>query len=565
MPEIRTPTVNPGRLLSAFSHIGYNPVSALLDIADNAVSARATKIAITVETENQKGAMGRPKAVLKAFTIIDNGAGMDVKGLDNALSLGSSPQAYHECTLSKFGLGLKSAAASIGMRLEVVTRPKSDPTNAFKAILDFHKIADKYFYELCDAEPEDVALLDTIADKGCGTLIRITEPLQDSLPRASEIIDELTKKAGVIYHYYLQGKVPHAEKLSLTINGGEVKPFDPLFAAEIDTTAAGDLNENTWTGLQPNWIQREQNIQLDKKGAISAVVTITQLPHPPSVGKVGVMTQAACRDKYMIGAGHYGFYVYRNHRLISWADSLGHVPQDQDLYAFRGRFLIDSRADDLLNIDVTKSRIQLSETAEDQLKPLIGEAVKKSRAAWKNATANVQKVLSRTPHDEANEELDKISKLEDKSDALDESVAPPDEREKLQKRRKKAVDEKPATPDEKTKLREQKQRVQWVDALDNNQLWERAHDADAGLIVRVNSSHRFARDMLAAVHGDANLLKVIDVLFFALARGEYETVYKSDFDPKTIEKLMAEYRERVGGVLSEMTRHLDVTEFLGGK
>jgi len=42
--------VNPGRLLSAFSHIGYNPVSALLDIADNAVSAKATKIAISVDT-----------------------------------------------------------------------------------------------------------------------------------------------------------------------------------------------------------------------------------------------------------------------------------------------------------------------------------------------------------------------------------------------------------------------------------------------------------------------------------------------------------------------------------
>ncbi|MBP3955359.1 ATP-binding protein [Gemmata sp. G18] len=565
MPDIRRPPVNPGRLLSAFGHIGYNPVSALLDIGDNSVSAQATSIAIKVDTENQQGAAGRPKAVLKAFTIVDNGTGMDEAGIDNALSLGSSPQAYHEYTLSKFGLGLKSAAASLGRCLEIITRPKADPSKAFKAVLDCSKITSDYFYELVAPSDEDIALLESVASKGSGTVIRITEPLLDSLPRASEIIEELKQRAGVIYHYYLQGQVPHAEKLAITVNGDEVKPFDPLFTSEIADGDAGDLNENTWAGLQPNFIQREQSIQLDKKGAISAVVTITQLPHPPSVGRVGTMTQAACRDRYMIGAGNYGFYIYRNHRLISWAASLGYVPQDQDLYAFRGRFLINSQADDLLNIDVTKSRIHLSETAEDQLKPLIGEAVKKSRAAWKNATANVQKILSRTPHDEANEELDKISKLEDKSDELDESVAPPAEREKLKTRRTKAVGEKPTTPEESTKLREQKQRVQWVDSLDNNQLWERAHDPEAGLIVRVNSSHRFARDMIAAVHGDANLLKVIDVLFYALARGEYGTVYKSDSDPKVIEKVMAEFRERVGGALSDLTRQLDISEFLGGK
>src|SRR5207249_916759 len=102
--------------------------------------------------------------------------------------------------------------------------------------------------------------------------------------------------------------------------------------------------------------------------------------------RTGTMSQAVCRDHYMIGAGNYGFYVYRNHRLISWGDSLGFVPQDQDLYAFRGRFLINSQADDLLNIDVTKSRIHLSEVAADQLRPLISEALKKSRTAWQTAS-----------------------------------------------------------------------------------------------------------------------------------------------------------------------------------
>jgi hypothetical protein len=376
-------------------------------------------------------------------------------------------------------------------------------------------------------------------------VIRITALHGESLPRASEILDGLKNRAGVIYAYYLEGKVPHAEKLALTINGDTVQPLDPLFIGEI-ASQAGDLNENSWDGLTPKWIQRPQKIQLDTKGTIFAEVAITQLPHLPSMDRVGKMKQAACREHYKIGAGNYGFYVYRNHRLISWADSLGFVPQGQDLYAFRGRFLIDSRADDLLNIDVTKNRIHLSEIAADQLKGLVGEAVKKSIAAWNAAKRNTEAILSRTPHDEANEELDKISKLEDKSDELDESVAPPPEQEKLKKRREEAVADKPATPEESTRLREQKQRVQWVDTLENNQLWERAHNPEAGLIVRVNSAHRFARDAINAVQGNDNLLKVIDVLFFALARGEYNLVYKGDHEVKLTEKMMGEYRERVG-------------------
>jgi len=40
--------------------------------------------------------------------------------------------------------------------------------------------------------------------------------------------------------------------------------------------------------------------------------------------------------------------VYRNRRLISWADSLdGIVGSDQDLWSFRGRILIDDSADNV--------------------------------------------------------------------------------------------------------------------------------------------------------------------------------------------------------------------------
>ena len=107
------------------------------------------------------------------------------------------------------------------------------------------------------------------------------------------------------------------------------------------------------------------------------------------------------------------------------------MPQDQDLYAFRGRLLINSDADDILNINVMKSRVQLSETAQDQLKPEAQEAVKKSRTAWKTAYRVTVESLTQGPHDIANQELNRISHLQTDEDRRDESVAPLEEKKAI--------------------------------------------------------------------------------------------------------------------------------------
>ena len=82
------------------------------------------------------------------------------------------------------------------------------------------------------------------------------------------------------------------------------------------------------------------------------------------------------------------------------------------------------------------------------------------------------------------------------------------------------------------------------------------------LIVRINRSHRFCRDILDAVHDNSNLLKIMDILFYSIARGEYDLVYKSEQDDDKIEEIMTEYRERIGETLSDVIRRLNLTDFL---
>ncbi|EJO89829.1 hypothetical protein MCOL_V206560 [Mycobacterium colombiense CECT 3035] len=514
--EIRKGSWDPSRVLYALGRIGYSAAAAVLDIVDNAISNNATHAAVKFELINlSEGKPGRPRAIVNKILIADNGTGMDSEGLDNALTLGSSPDLYSPKSLSKFGMGLKSASASLGQRLTIVSRSQG---SALAAVLDHEQVREKgeFIYLVRKASPDELAILDEVAAGGNGTLVIIDKIHKDSSESPAQIKRELSEQAGVVYYYALSGDASQGiQKVGLTLDGEEVQPRDPLYEAEAEKNGNLD-DESEWTGLDVRYLQRRQAFQLDDTGSTFAHVTITQLPHPPSVADANVSSQAEARRKYDIGAGNYGFYVYRNGRLIEWASSLGgKIHQDQDLYAFRGRIEISDDADEVLNINVSKNRIILSDIASEQLNPIISEGVKKSRLAWGAAKRRMQQKLGESPHDDINSELNEIEELGSDSDKLDEEAAPAPERDELRERRERTTKENEASDAERERLKKDGQRVQYVSALDNNQLWQRAHDPDLGIIVRVNSLHRFVRDLIESLPENAALAKIIDV--FSLA------------------------------------------------
>jgi len=553
---------DPSRVLEAVGAIGYRPSSALLDICDNSVSNGATYVSISINAV-KISTDGGPRTVVSNFTISDNGFGMDEAGIDNALSLGSSTDSYTNGTLSKFGMGLKSASSSLGRQLSILSKKNGILS---KAVLDQDEIRNSnkgYFYHFGPASSQDeLVFSEATKNAVAGTVIIVSKIHVDKMPSVSEIRAELSREVGVVYYYHLSGKVQDKEAISFYLEGNLVPPIDPLFLDEINE-ADGNLNESTWDGCSVRWIQRPIKIQLDMESNCTAEVEITQLPHPPSMVIQKKMTAKECRDKYMIGAGNYGFYIYRNNRLISWANSLDLISLDQDLYSFRGRLNITSDSDNVLNIDVTKSRINLSEIAKEQLLPVLTEAKKKSILAWKNAGSEIQRIQSIDPHEKMNSELDKIGELVENEDRIDEQVSSVIEKKKLEIRRKIATSSKPATDEEKKKLVESGQRVQYVNSLANNQLWERAHDPVNGLIVRINLSHRLMRELIQSMPENSQLIKILDLLFFSMARGEYAVVYKSAIPEATCEDVLTEYRERVSNELSEMIKKISSSAIVG--
>ena len=564
--EKRTGKVNAGRLFEALGKIGYSPDSAILDIVDNSVAYGASKVQVEIKGRKIKldGAK-REKTVVDRFVIKDNGNGMDEASLDNAIGLGSKSTHYGAGTLSKFGLGLKSASSSLGKRLTVITTV--DGNKFIKGCVDQDLLGDEYEYEFGSATDEEVSeIKDFLGDSTSGTFVIIEKPRLDSLPSIAEILTKLKEKSGVIFYYYLTGQVPEREKVSILIDDHLVEGFDPLHIAEISEDD-GDLNETTWDGKSVKWITRTQAIQVSEEHPeCLAMVEITQLPHPPTVGKSEQMTAAQCREKYMIGAGNYGIYVYRNYRLISWASSLDVIQQDQDLYSFRGRLFITSDSDDVLNIDVTKSRIQLSDLARTQLTPDLNEAKRKSIAAWKNRGRLLDDLTKGTPHTDINDFIDRIDNELQKDEQIDEDLSEPEEKKNIRDKKKKLVESKPTTAEENKKVEESNERVQYVDSLTNNQLWERGHDPKHGLIVRVNRSHRLIREVVDSQSNNSSLIKLLDTLFFGLARGEYRFLYSSDhkISIEKMELILDDYREHVGSELSELIKRIGAKNILNG-
>ncbi|MEV0614819.1 ATP-binding protein [Nonomuraea sp. NPDC050404] len=557
----RTGHWNPARVIPALGRIGYDPVSAILDIADNSVSNRSTTVKIDILTQQEtREGPGRRRTLITGVSIGDNGSGMDEQGLEAAITLGSPSEGYLKGTLSKFGLGLKSASASLGARLSITSR--GGDSIARTLILDYDAIRElnKFVYTLEEASADEVEQLDAIADGGTGTLVKISKISEENMPSPGEAIENLKARAGVVYYFPITGGTEGTQRLEMYIGDERVEAFDPLF----ENSVSGNLDEYVWDGTDVKWIVKPQGIQLSPDGRITARVTMTQLPHPPTLEKKGIMSRAQARREYKIAAKNYGFYIYRNGRLISWADSLGLVPLDQNLYSFRGRIEITSDADEVLNIDVTKSRIQLSDIAHLQLSPLLTEALKKSRLAWEKAKRDLQNIAEKSPHEDINIVLDSISGIETKNDELDEEAAAEPERRRLEGRRERASQRSQATVEESERLRSSSQRVQYVPMLANNQLWERAHDPENGLFVRVNRSHRLIREIVEPNQDNQLLIKLLDVLFFGLAQGEYGTVYKSEADEASIEAIMEEFRERVGGQLTEIVRKIDLTNFASG-
>ncbi|MDB4559628.1 ATP-binding protein [Flavobacteriaceae bacterium] len=313
---IKTIECNPNvsNFTKSFKNIGYNHYTAILDIIDNSISAKATKVWIeyTKDTNNSL-----------TVVIADNGFGMDREGLIEAMRIASSDPTLkrNDSDLGKFGLGMKLASFSQTDKFSVISKTKKQSACSFTWDLNYIRIERKWLLQ-----EENLSFL---KPKEQGTEVVLYNVLEGENIDESDVLSKMRTHISVAYNLIRDVK--------FYINDKEINLIDPFFSQNI---ASNHSNI--------------ENIYIDN---IILKVQSHQIPHS---SKLKPKEKRVKNELTEIGMGP-GLYIYRKNRLIAWSgwEGLGNNLRINDL--FRVAIFCEDNADELFNIEVKKSQISITD------------------------------------------------------------------------------------------------------------------------------------------------------------------------------------------------------------
>lgn len=349
-------------LLASLRSVGYNEETAIADIIDNCISAQAHEIEIQFDWEK------------KRILISDDGFGMSERDLIENMRIGSSDPSKirDEHDLGRFGMGMKTAAFSLGKKLTVVTKSDSAVSNAS---WDLEQIPEIGWNLIVQEESEISEFASQIGEQG--TIIII-----ENLDRVIDIDDEkkaknkfyriaskTEKHLALTFHRFIE-----EDGLVLKLNGNLIKAWNPF------------VLENSATQELP-----EESVFSDNNSA-EVIIQPYVLPHK---------TKFASDDDYQAAGGpkgwnyHQGVYVYRNRRLIICGTWFDYIKKEPAYNLARIKIDITSASDEDWKIDIKKSTASLPSYVRESLEreiDLCTEAsarVYNSRGSYSKSNVNV--------------------------------------------------------------------------------------------------------------------------------------------------------------------------------
>lgn len=341
-------------LMNSMRNIGYTFTSAVADIVDNSISAKARNIDIFVPAD--------PSNIYLCF--VDDGIGMDSNSLRIAMRYGSKGknEQRDDDDLGRYGLGLKSASLSQCRRLTVISKANGVYSGACWDLNEIEKSEEWTLIELDQEEIQSVPCFQELASKDRGTLVvwqdfdvlRQTcngleyKGLVDSINETSDIL-------GLIFHRFIAN-----HGIVLKINGTAIEPIDP-FLEKHHKTEIGKTSDITVT---------------DKDG-IDRHISVTPylLPYLKDLSETDIHALGgAARINSM-----QGFYVYRNERLIIYGTWFRMTYRNELAKYARIKVDVPTSLDDIWKIDIKKQSAELPPAIRKQLQKCVESVQLSSR------------------------------------------------------------------------------------------------------------------------------------------------------------------------------------------
>jgi len=309
-------------MINTFRAFGYNLRTAIADIIDNSISAKAENIWIEYKWDGSHSWV----------TITDDGLGMNLDTLKLAMTPGSRDPKddREEHDLGRFGLGLKTSSFSQCKRLTVATKSKG-----FKMInrcWDLDYVNETKKWSLLDYI-SDKSLTNMLQELDSGTTV-IWEKMDRLVGNANKnneaamnvFLDEFAsveEHLSLVFHRYMEQK-----RVVIYLNGNKLEPWDPFMK-------------------QSDGGQLVAHESLDQ-GQVSIKCYV--LPH---ISKLTIeeRKKAKTEEWYKL----QGFYIYRQNRLLLHGDWLGLFSKNEHFKNARILIDIPNKLDHDWKIDIKKA------------------------------------------------------------------------------------------------------------------------------------------------------------------------------------------------------------------
>lgn len=490
---------DPARIMDGLRDTGYDFNTAVADIIDNSIAAGADNVVVHV--------LSTIDGVV--VSVADDGCGMDLDGLKNAMRYGSDMR-EDPSSLGKFGLGLKTASTAFCRRLSVISRD-NPAAEALKVTWDLDYIAQTRGWNLLrqSADPEEIEFLDEAAAGGPGTLVlweNIDRLFPKEYARASDMKGALTRRINglkfhisLVYQRFIDPDDQRERNVRISVNDEPVQPWDPFCTTEQDTELLADEE-----------IEIEYENDPDNPAALRLRAYL--LPRKEEFSSPEAAKRARISNQMQ------GFYVYRENRLIHYGDWMGMYTLEPHGSLLRVEFSFDHKLDKAFNVDIKKSRVMLNEDIYNFLKDEFLPAPRRAaNDRYRNGTKKKVSATGRAPHDPANQNID------EKAPAIEESRtrvinASTNEVEISNRNgtfRSKITIHKSADP--------KRRRVIPVDSIESGVLWEPSIAGDRKS-VSINMSHPYYEKIYYPLLNRSQVIVTgMDALLWALAEAELST------------------------------------------
>jgi len=365
-PGTQTVTVIPSarRLVTSLRDVGYDFAHAIADLIDNSITANAAEVNIVVRFDG-------PDSWVR---VADNGDGMAGGTITEAMRYGSQ-RGYGVDDLGKFGLGLKTASLSQCRQLSVASR--IDPTRrrieCRRFDLDRVEATDSWEIEVLGTSERPAELVEPLAG-GPGTVVlltRLDRVLEYKVPwgeRARtglyDLAERLDLHLGMVFHRFLSGDVRRRRRLTITVNGTKVEPWDPFARDEPATESLPAIELDVVTPGCSGLVRLEPWV-LPPRDAFSSPRAFERLGGP------GKWNQ------------QQGLYIYRANRLIQSGGWNRLRAADEHTKLARAALEFFPDLDPAFEINIAKMRVNLPGDLRDKLKTPVENLVRRAQAVYR--------------------------------------------------------------------------------------------------------------------------------------------------------------------------------------